>query len=97
MQQQPTYTLNNLTEKEVKLIGESRAPKRSVKINLIAFFACVVISLLTLFALSVAGQTANKYADISLLPLAASLIFMGRMISIRDKAGKSFLDQVKNS
>jgi len=93
---QPTYTLNNLTEKEVKLIGEARAPKRSIKINLIAFFACVVISLLTLFFLSISGQTANRYSDLSLLPLAVSLIFMGRVISLRDKAGKNFLEQIKN-
>jgi hypothetical protein len=63
---------------------------------LIAFFACVVISLLTLFFLSISGQTANRYSDLSLLPLAVSLIFMGRVISLRDKAGKNFLEQIKN-
>jgi len=93
---QPTYTLNNLTEKEVKLIGEARAPKKSIKINLIAFFACVVISLLTLFLLSINGQAGHRYSDLSLLPLAVSLIFMGRVISLRDKAGKNFLEQIKN-
>jgi len=95
--QQPLYTLNNLTEKEVKLIGESRVNKRSVKINMIGFAACVVLSVVSIFALMMIGEVGSRYSDLSLIPLAVSLIFMGRVISIRDKAGKSFLDMVRGS
>jgi formate/nitrite transporter FocA (FNT family) len=96
MQQQPTYTLNNLTEKEVKLIGESRAPKSKVKFNLIGFGACIFVSLILLFILSVMGQTGNRYSDLSLIPLALSLIFMAQLMRVKDKAGKVFLEQIRH-